>query len=385
MSGSGQITQVRLATSAHREPVNVEWQRGRITAITGGEGRPTGFGGTGLWLLPGLFDLHCDTLERVVEPRPGVHFDFLHSLQVIDRRLLSAGITTVYHALSIAGEELGLRSPQMAQALIAAIREHRPRLSINHRVHLRFETSHLESIDLVRELIENGSVDLLSFMDHTPGQGQFPNEAAYMRYLMLTYGRTERQAREILRQKSDTTTESESALRGLASIAREARIPLAAHDLDDPRQVSRFRHLGATLSEFPLNLETAKASREGGLNTLFGSPNVVRGESSGQGMRAVNAVEAGVADALCSDYAPETLLPALGRLVSEPGLNPQESCALGSTAPARLLGDPRSCGLAPGAPADFILVEEWPSAPRLIAAWVDGHLKAHWPRPSLNR
>ena len=40
----------------------------------------------------------------------------------------------------------------------------------------------LACYDDVMEMIENGLVDLLSFMDHSPGQGQYKNLEIYRKH-----------------------------------------------------------------------------------------------------------------------------------------------------------------------------------------------------------
>jgi dihydroorotase len=85
----------------------------------------------------------------------------------------------------------------------------------------------------------------------------------------------------------------------------------------------------------------------------------------------------GVIDAVCSDHQPheadakinpfpltepgiaglDTLLPLALRLVNEIGLLPITVAERLTTAPAKILGLAAAAGLAPGAPADFVLVD----------------------------
>ncbi|PJC22857.1 MAG: alpha-D-ribose 1-methylphosphonate 5-triphosphate diphosphatase, partial [Comamonadaceae bacterium CG_4_9_14_0_8_um_filter_57_21] len=41
---------------------------------------------SGHLLVPGLIDLHCDALEKEVEPRPGVHFPLDFACAQADKR-----------------------------------------------------------------------------------------------------------------------------------------------------------------------------------------------------------------------------------------------------------------------------------------------------------
>ena len=119
-----------------------------------------------------------------------------------------------------------------------------------------------------------------------------------------------------------------SALQQLAQHARELGIPLASHDDDRPEKVDVVKALGVTVSEFPINLETAVAARAAGLATLFGAPNVVRGKSQSGSMRALDAVREGVADCLCGDYSPAALLPAVLQLPEMAGIKLHQAVAL---------------------------------------------------------
>ena len=92
----------------------------------------------GMLVLPGAVDLHGDAFERELAPRPGVRFDPALALAEVDRRLIGCGITTAYHALTV-GWEPGLRSPEAAAEIVAAIRAARPGAAADARLHLRWE------------------------------------------------------------------------------------------------------------------------------------------------------------------------------------------------------------------------------------------------------
>lgn len=131
--------------------------------------------GNGLLLMPGMIDMHGDMIEREIEPRPGVRMPMEMGLRDLDLRLATAGITTAYASLSFApGSTYGhMRSYDFTSALIRAVVEARPRLLIDHRVHARFEVTFPAALSVVKELVGEGSVDLVSLCDHTPGQGQY--------------------------------------------------------------------------------------------------------------------------------------------------------------------------------------------------------------------
>ena len=55
----------------------------------------------GAFVAPGLIDIHSDYVENVASPRPSVVMDLNTSLYKADRELVSHGVTTIFHSLSV--------------------------------------------------------------------------------------------------------------------------------------------------------------------------------------------------------------------------------------------------------------------------------------------
>ncbi|MFU8778314.1 MAG: amidohydrolase family protein, partial [Roseovarius sp.] len=100
--------------------------------------------------------------------------------------------------------------------------------------------------------------------------------------------------------------------------------------------------------------------------------NVLRGRSQSGALSARDAIAAGVAGALCSDYAPQAMLPALGVLTGEMGLGWAQALDLLSGAPARATGLTDRGEIAPGKRADLIRVRDAGGALAVAATWVAG-------------
>lgn len=135
----------------------------------------------GAYVVPGLIDIHSDYVENVASPRPSVVMDLSTSLYKADRELVSHGITTIFHSLSVYGASIfdhkPIRDFSNVSALIdrvASLRagEERDHL-IRHRLHMRVELDSVDLYDDIEAYLRSGKVDLVSFMDHTPGQGQY--------------------------------------------------------------------------------------------------------------------------------------------------------------------------------------------------------------------
>jgi alpha-D-ribose 1-methylphosphonate 5-triphosphate diphosphatase len=122
-------------------------------------------------LMPGMIDLHCDALEKEVEPRPNVHFPLDFACAQADKRNAAAGITTVYHALSFANHELGVRNNAFAADIARAVCDWQEHALIDNRVHARYEITDETAPPILTTLLESRHAHMISFMDHTPGQG----------------------------------------------------------------------------------------------------------------------------------------------------------------------------------------------------------------------
>lgn len=326
----------------------------------------------GLTLMPGLIDLHCDAIEKEVEPRPGVHFPLDFACAQVDRRNAVAGITTVYHALSFANHELGVRSNAFAADVARAICNWQAHALVDNRVHARYEVTDETAPPVLTELLQMGHAHLVSFMDHSPGQGQFRDVEAYRAYLAKTYKTDESQINDILAQKAKAAQGAMLRMEQLAQLAHECGVSIASHDDDSPDKVATVKALGVRVSEFPVNLETALAARAQGLATLFGAPNILRGRSQSGNMRALDAVLAGVADCLCGDYSPAALLPSVMRLPDLAGISLAEAVALVTRNPAQAAGLHDRGEVAIGKRADLIAVGAVGGVPQVQRLWSGG-------------
>lgn len=325
----------------------------------------------GRLLLPGLVDLHCDAVEKDIEPRPGVLFPIDLAVAQADKRNAAAGITTAFHALSFNADEIGVRDVALAAEIARHIHAFHGGL-IDNRVHCRYEITDPESVGQVVALIEDGQADLVSLMDHTPGQGQFKDVASFRDYLAQTYEKSDAELDDILVRKRANAGSAAARIETVVAAAKARGLPLASHDDDSPARVQAMAALGATISEFPIDLETARAARAQGLEVVFGAPNLVRGASQSGALKALDAVRAGAATCLCSDYAPAMLLAGAFVLVDQGVLPWPEAARLISLNPARAAGLDDRGEIAIGKRADLIAVDSVDGWPRVERLWVAG-------------
>jgi alpha-D-ribose 1-methylphosphonate 5-triphosphate diphosphatase len=352
-------------------------EKGCISAV-----EPEGIGNAqifdlgGAYLMPGMIDLHCDALEKEIEPRPQVLFPMDFAIAQADRRNAQAGITTVYHALSFAHGELGVRNRDTAADIARHVKHYKHGL-VDNRVHGRYEITDAQSLSVLTALMQEGALDLVSVMDHTPGQGQFKDLSAYRSYLESTYRNSTEEAETLIRKKIDNGKNALERVEQLAANARTLGIRVASHDDDHPGRVHAMAALGGTIFEFPINADAAKAACDIGLWTVFGAPNILRGASQSGSIKALEAIEKGLAGCLCSDYHPGTLLAAVFKLPELTDITLAEAVQLVTANPAKASGcKDRGC-IQPGKKADLIGVRVRQGMPSVSHLWVDGQLRYH--------
>ncbi len=326
------------------------------------------------YLLPGLIDLHSDAIEGQMEPRAGVRFPLDLAVNESDRLNTASGITTAFHGITFDEAEFGRRGPDAAAEIVAALNTARPGLLIDHRIHCRYEQTAPSGHSLVRDLIESGQVHLLSFMDHSPGVGNMAMVEVYQGYVFKRSGKLLKtdEIESIIERKNQDRQTARDRIRELSQLVQKRGVPLACHDPESPAEIEDAGSLGCTLCEFPLNVPTAEAAKQAGLHTILGSPNLLRGGSHVGALSALEAIRHGVADCICSDYAPASLLPAVWRV---PELTDLPLCAalnFVTLHPARALGLNDRGALALGKRADLLRVQVRDGRPRVLETIVAG-------------
>ncbi|MGV8843746.1 MAG: alpha-D-ribose 1-methylphosphonate 5-triphosphate diphosphatase [Pseudomonas sp.] len=296
----------------------------------------------GDYLLPGLVELHTDNLEKYLSPRPGVDWPAASAVLTHDAQIVSAGITTVFDALSIGDinpqgrrlQQLQLMLDGLVQTSAAGL------LRADHRLHLRCEVSHPQTLQLFRELVDEPLVQLVSVMDHAPGQRQFAKEEKYREYYMGKYQLNDAQMDEfITEQLANSRQYSDAQRAAIVDICQTRGLALASHDDATLAHVQESVSFGMAIAEFPTTLEAATASHALGLKVLMGAPNIVRGGSHSGNIAAAELARHEVLDILSSDYYPASLLQAAFMLAEQDnGYDLPRAIATVSRSPAQAAG-----------------------------------------------
>ena len=334
----------------------------------------------GRYIIPGMIDVHSDRLEQYIQPRPTAQMDFEFALKIFERDLLSAGITTMYHSIALFDDEFfgksSLRTRENVQEIADLIANvHMRDHLIHHRFHLRIEIDNLKALDIARCLIDQGKAHVISFMDHTPGQGQYSSFAAYHDAISKYNGKeiSELGFGGVLEHHKNKRILSLDDLIALANLAHNSGITVASHDDDCEKKLALNKRIGVEISEFPTSLEVAKSAKEQGFHTVVGSANILRGCSHSGNMSAAEAVLEDCADILCSDYYPAAILQSIFHMHIKQNVPLPEMVNKATLNPARALKIDKDYGsIDAGKKADILIVELLDSYPVITHAFVDG-------------
>src|SRR5699024_902460 len=109
----------------------------------------------------------------------------------------------------------------------------------------------------------------------------------------------------IVRREKEKDSLSFRQLKEMADLARSNGVSVASHDDDSVEKLQVNREFGVKISEFPVTLDIAREAVKQGFLTVLGAPNILLGGSHSGNLSAVDAIRAGAASILVSDYYPQ--------------------------------------------------------------------------------
>ena len=368
------LTNAALVLSDAVVPGTIHLVDGGIADIQPGVGN--GLDMDGDYLIPGAIDLHTDNLERQVQPRGGVRWPSRSAMLAHDAQCAASGITTVLDALCVG--ELGFdeERTRTCHEGIADLDALAPSglLRAEHYLHLRCELPAPGMAGVFETLVGHRLLRLVSLMDHTPGGGQYGDLSRY-RAMRLRDGdapdAVEASIVGLQAQRRHTRAPNRRAVLDLVR-ARAPGLALASHDDRTLEDVAENAADGIRLAEFPVTCAAAGAARAAGQGVIAGAPNLVRGGSHTGNVAVAELIDAGLVDALASDYVPGSLVEAAFIAARRSGWDLPRAMALIAAAPAAMIGLADRGRLAVGLRADLVRVRVHQGAPVVRQVWRAG-------------
>ena len=329
----------------------------------------------GDWLLPGLVELHTDNLEKHLVPRPGVVWN-AHSATVMhDAICAAAGITTVLDSIVIGDMDQGGARSQTYAVSINALHACRAEglLRVEHLLHLRCEVSAPDIVEVFESYADDSLLELVSVMDHTPGQRQWRDLEKYRRYAERNGSFRDAEYAAIVEER--TAHQARYAIPNRAAViaACHARhLPLASHDDTEVSHVEQASQERIAISEFPTTVAAARAARAAGIAIVMGGPNLVKGGSHSGNVAAAELAQLDLLDIFSSDYVPASLLQSAFLLRDASGWSLPKAVRTVTRNPAQAIGLSDRGELAAGLRADVIRVRMSGAMPIVRGAWHAG-------------
>lgn len=333
----------------------------------------------GEFVMAGFIDVHSDMIENFIEPRSTALMDFEMSLQEVEKQLILCGITTMYHSISIYKKDAWgakkIRQPENVKQLAGLIDDiHKREHLIHHRLHLRYEIDNRENYEDIEELIMSNKINLLSFMDHSPGQGQYKNLEIYKKHLPnqgINMTDTDFQTHMQNEHQKNMLTFPE--LLNMAKLAKHHNIPVASHDDDSEDKIRLNKELGISISEFPINIKTAHQACKVGMMTVLGAPNILLGGSHSGNLSAAEAILQDLCHILCSDYYPSSMLNSIFYMVKKYNYPIHKMVNMLTLNPAKAVGIQEEYGsIEQGKYADILIVKDGEKFPSLQTVFIHG-------------
>ena len=338
-----------------------------IDVVQFGPTSPDSINGSGSICIPGVVDSHSDGFEQELNPRPNATLPSGFALRSFESRVRAAGITTMFHGIGFENDEKWGRTVDSANELCDAIVEYtKSGALIDHRILYRLDARDSHGyVALIARLGRNknemtAQVPLISFEDHTPGQGQYTDRTVMERYIASNRKVSIEEAQQIvdktIAERDALIGNRDKALPWLTEHAATGMINLMAHDPATSADVAEAVKWSASIAEFPTTIEAAELAKESGLRTVCGAPNVLRGKSHSGNVSAQELISKGLCDGLASDYLPTSLLGSAAALVERKVCSLPEAIRLITSGPAQTVGLNDRGEIAVGKRADLALI-----------------------------
>lgn len=292
---------------------------------------------SGYYILPGIIDLHGDAFERHIAPRPSAPFPIATGLLNTDREAAANGVTTAWLAQSWSWEG-GLRSPDYAEKVLAALETYRPHALTDLRIQIRYETHMVDSGDRLLSAIRKYGVDYVIFNNHLEETIDMARHApGALAQWAARAGMGPEPFLDIAHAALSRAREVPRHLCRLSEAFDTLGVSYGSHDDQDAETRERFAMIGARICEFPTARGPAAAAAAMGDPVLMGAPNVVRGGSQTGNIAASQLIRNRLITALVSDYFYPSMARAAFHLAETDLLPLPQAWALISTNPAQIL------------------------------------------------
>jgi len=239
------------------------------------------------------------------------------ALGAVDRGLVTNGITTAFHGLTLSWEP-GQRSVAAGRWFMMGLEAARDGFIADHRVQLRWETFAFEAVGDLETWLGRTPRPALAFNDHTTStlEKVAAGTHAKLEQWAARAGVSAAAYLKLVAEVAERAADVPSMVSRLAADAKRHGVVMLAHDLNCLDEQAGMRRLAVSVCECPLVEAVARDAVANGEEVVLGAPNVVRGGRHTGALTAEDAIRDGLCTVLASDYYYPSMLVAVGGLVA---------------------------------------------------------------------
>ena len=306
---------------------------------------------SGYYIMPGIIDMHGDTLERHSAPIEA-------GLRVVDRDAAANGVTTAWLTQSWSWEG-GRRGPDFAEQVMAALADYRRHALIDLRLQIRYETHAVDSAERLLIAIRQFETRYVVFNNHLDATiAAWADDPHAVECRAKRSGLTGAELMQIVHAALARSRDVPRSLCRLAEAFDTMGVLYGSHGDPDGETRELFSALGARICAFPAAFPAASVARALGEPVVMGAPNCVQGGAGCGGVSATALIRAGKCDALVSQDCYPSLAQAAFALVDQGIMDLPRAWAMISTTPARIMRLTDRGEIAPGKRADLVIVDK---------------------------
>jgi len=319
-------------------------------------------------VMPGFVDLHNNSLEKDLSQGKTFIIPFEILMKKHDTELTFYGITTSYHCVSLA--DMGrfanpLRTGEKASEIINKINDMRSLLKLNTFIHLRYEILDVDSLLMVRKLVSERKIDMISFMDHIPDYGIYNDLSSYKKYLSQSGLSSDNVENEFLEKCKLRSRINYRDIEELLKLCRSINIITTVHNPGNKKSFLRSFDNLFDIAEFPDKADTADEFRREKVNAAFSAGKIVWDDYQLENLNSE--------DIISSDYSPFSMLQVLYIMQKKYGLPLNDMVKLISLNPAKAIRLNNAIGsIEKGKKADLAVISVKNKMPRVIQTIIGG-------------
>ncbi|MBN2547316.1 MAG: alpha-D-ribose 1-methylphosphonate 5-triphosphate diphosphatase [Spirochaetes bacterium] len=319
-------------------------------------------------IFPGFIDLHNNSLEKNLTRNKSFVLPFEILMKKHDTELTFYGITTAYHCVSLA--DLGrfanpLRTGKNVEEIIFKINQMKSSLKLNTFIHLRYEILDVDSLALVKKLVSERKIDMISFMDHTPGYGIYKDLESYKKYLIQSGLSIQYAEEEFFKLSKLRSRINYHDIEEIINICRNCGIITVIHDPKDKKDLLRAFEDIIDIAEFPENNWVADEFRRKNVFIVFSAGKIVWSDFIPENLNST--------DIICSEYSSFSMLQSAFILQKKSGITLNDFVNMYSLNPAKAIRLNNAIGsIEKGKKADFTVVSVKDKIPRVIQTIIGG-------------